>query len=131
MSSFDAEVLASQLAQLGRDLQDEVKHLAMLEHAAVDSESTYRHTQVNLQKVLDEGYLSVKGNVEERKAQARLKAEAQQLDLEDAYREWGITKADVRIQQASLSALHRRCEIGRSLLSREKALISLAGVGEV
>ena len=125
--SYDAEVLVQQLAQLGRDLDTEVKHLALLEHACVDAESTYRHSVNNYQKALDESYLSVKGTVEDRKAQSRLKAEVPQLDLEDAWREWQITRADVRIQQASISALHRRVEIGRSMLSREKALISLAG----
>lgn len=128
--SFSAEILAEQLSQLGRDLDSEVKHLALLEHSCVNAESTYRHASNNYQQTIDENYLAAKGTVEDRKAQARLKAEAAQLDLEDSWREWQITRADVRIQQASLSAVHRRIEIGRSLLSREKALISLAGIGE-
>src|SRR6266567_1230225 len=127
---FDAEVLMEQLAQLGRDLDKEVGRLGLLEHSCVNAEATYRHTQNNYQKALDEAFLSVKGTVEDRKAQSRLKAEVPQLDMEDAWREWQITKADVRIQQASIQALHRRIEIGRSMLSREKALMSLAGMGE-
>jgi len=131
MTSFDAEVLARQLAQLGRDLDDEVKNLGQYEEEAVDAEGHYRIKESAFDDELDKCFLEASGgSVEVRKAQARIVTTSYRLDSQEAYLEWQRAKARVRTQQANLSAIHKRIEIGRSLLSREKALISLSGVGE-
>lgn len=132
MSGFDGELLARQLAQLGRDLDEEVKHLGELEEEAVDAEGLYRERESAHDDELDKCFLEASGSsVEVRKAQARVLTSSWRSEAGEAFLEWQRAKARVRTQQANLAALHRRCEIGRSLLSREKALISLAGVGEV
>lgn len=131
MSAFDAEVLVNQLAQLGRDLQSEVKQLGMLEEAAVEAEGEYRRLDAEHDDRIAQEFLDCDtGAVEHRKMVARLKAVPARLIAEDAWLEWGRAKARLRTQQANLQALHRRVEIGRSMLSREKTLISLAGTGE-
>lgn len=132
MSSYDAEVLARQLASLGRDLQDEVERLGELEEDAVDAEGRYRHLDALYEDALAQAVLhSTQGAADSRKADARLQCVEPRTTMMDANTEWNRAKAMVRTQQASLQALHKRIEIGRSLLSREKALISLAGTGEV
>lgn len=128
MSSFDADTLARQLAQLGRDLQDEVTILGELEEASVDAEGEYRDKESSLDWATDKAFLDFEGSVEMRKAQARTSVTSYQLDYRVAYLEWQHAKAKVRTQQANLSAIHKRVEIGRSLLSREKALIALSGL---
>jgi hypothetical protein len=131
MSSFDAETLARQLAQLGRDLQDEVAALADFEEQAVNAEGKYRTYDALYEDALASCLLrSGQGNSEARKAEARLQCIDPRLVMQQAYTEWGHAKAAVRSQQANLTALHKRIEIGRSLLSREKALIGLGGIGE-
>ncbi len=98
----------------------------------MDAEGFYRIKEAALDDELDKCFLEASGgSVEVRKAQARVVTTSWRLDAQEAYLKWQKAKARVRTQQANLAALHRRCEIGRSLLSREKALISLAGVGEV
>jgi hypothetical protein len=131
VSNFDAETLARQLAQLGRDLQDEVKYLGELEEAAVDAEGVYRSKETSLEWAQDKAFLDFDGSVEVRKAQSRQTTLSYQMESREAYLEWGKAKGRLRTQQANLSALHKRVEIGRSLLSREKALLSLSGIGEV
>ena len=132
MSSFDAETLARQLAQLGRDLQEEVILLGELEEQAVDAEGEYRHRDALYEDTLASHLLkSLYSNAEARKADARLQCTGPRAEMHSAYMNWSKAKARVRTQQASLTALHKRCEIGRSLLSREKALLSLSGIGEV
>jgi hypothetical protein len=131
MSSFDADTLARQLAQLGRDLQDEVAILGQYEEESVDAEGKYRDAESSLDWATDKAFLDFEGSVEMRKAQARISVTSYQLEYRVAYLEWQHAKAKVRTQQANLQALHKRIEVGRSLLSREKALIALAGVGEI
>jgi hypothetical protein len=132
VSNFDADTLARQLAQLGRDLQDEVAELGELEERAVDAEGEFRHREAMYEDVLAASTLkSRESNAEARKADARLQCIEARALMQVASLEWSRAKARVRTQQANLTALHKRVEIGRSLLSREKALISLAGVGEV
>jgi len=129
--SYDAEVLAQQLAALGRDLQTEVRILGELEEAAVDAEGAYRLLESEFDDAVDEAFLAFDGSVEVRKAQARTTTKSYRLNAHEAYLEWGKAKGRVRTQNANLQALHKRVEIGRSLLSREKALLSLSGIGEV
>ena len=131
MSSYDAEVMARQLAQLGRDLQDEVMHLGELEEESVNAEGRFRVKEYALDDAIDKAFLSSDGSVETRKAVARTTTTSYRTDFQEANLEWNRARAKVRVQQASLSALHKRIEIGRSLLSREKALLSLGGIGEV
>lgn len=131
MSAFDAQVLADQLARLGRDLQDYVTVLGDLEERAVDHEGDYRRLDAEYEDAFAHALLASEGSVEMRKAHARLKSVPARLITQDAWLEWNKCKARLRTQQASLSALHKRIEIGRSLLSREKALLSLGGIGEV
>lgn len=131
MNAFDADTLARQLAQLGRDLQDEVKYLGELEEAAVDAEGKYRSKETSLEWAQDKAFLDFDGSVEVRKAQSRQTTLSYQMEAREAYLEWGRAKGRVRTQNANLQALHKRVEIGRSLLSREKALLSLSGIGEV
>lgn len=124
--SFDAQVLAQQLAQLGQDLTAEVSKLGRLEESCVDAEASYRQLQETYEDALAAAFLRAQGsNADARKAEARLKAADTRAAAEAAWKAWTVLKAQVRTQQASLQALHRRCEIGRSLLSREKTLLSL------
>jgi len=131
VGAYGAELLAQQLGQLGRDLESEVQYLGQLDEAAVDAEGEYRRLDEEHGDRIATEFLNADGAVEARKMKARLKAVPARLVAEDAYLEWGRAKAKLRTQQANIQALHRRIEVGRSLLSREKALISLAGVGEV
>jgi hypothetical protein len=122
---LDGAVLVEQLSKLGRDLDEYVVHLGVLEETCVDAECDYRKMDEEYSDRLDEGFLAVSGSVEVRKAQARQKAIPARLVKEDAYRDWQRAKAKVRTQVASINALHRRVEIGRSMLSREKTLMDL------
>jgi len=131
VSAYDAETLAQQLGQLGRDLQDEVVVLGKLEEEAVAAEGRYRAKEYAYNDAMDRAFLDLPGSVEVRKAQARTTTGSYWHDSQDAYLEWSRAKGRVRTQNANLSAIRTRIDVGRSLLSREKALLSLSGVGEV
>jgi hypothetical protein len=128
--SFEAEVLARQLGQLGKDLDTGTALLGSLEQLCTEAEGNYRIMVNEHQKALDRAYLVATGTVDDRKAQARLRAEPQQDTLEETWRHWQGARNAVHLQEKSLSALARRIDIGRSLLSREKALMSIAGVNQ-
>ncbi len=127
---YEAEVLARQLSQLGRDLQDGVAHLGELEEQAVDCEGDYRHLEAEYDDGIDRAFLIAEGSVEARRAQSRIKCHPARLIMLDASLEWGRAKARVRMQNANLSAIGKRIEVGRSLLARERSLLSLGGIGE-
>lgn len=129
MGSFDAETLSQQLAALGRDLQQEVINLGELEEAAVDAEGEFRRLESEYDDALDRALIEAEGTMELRKAQARIKCSAPRVLMQEASLDWGRAKGRVRTQNANLSALHKRIEIGRSLLSRERALLSLTTSG--
>ena len=130
MSSFDAETLVRQLAALGRDLQDEVINLGEYEEEAVDAEGKFRRLDALYEDALARSVLkSNQGSAEMRKAEARLQCIEDREAMQDASLEMSRAKAKVRTQSANLSAIHKRCEIGRSLLSRERALLSLTNSG--
>jgi hypothetical protein len=131
VSSFDAELLARQLSQLGRDLQDEIKFLGSLEEATADSEGFYHSLREKHEDCLARAYLDAQGSVDTRKAEARLACIPSRQEMETAALDWNRMKGRLNTQRANLQALHRRVEIGRSLLSREKSLIALAGIGEL
>jgi hypothetical protein len=123
--SFDANVLVMQLSQLGRDLDAFVGTLGELDEAAVEAEGEYRRLDEEYQDRFAEVFLNLSGSVEQRKMEARLKAKPARLIAGDAWLDWNRAKAKLRTHQASIQALHRRVEIGRSMLSREKALLDL------
>lgn len=129
--SYEAEVLARQLGDLGRDLDKQVTILGELEEDAVEAEGEFRKLGEEYEDALARVFMASPGSIDQRKAQARLECVPERIKMQQAAIDWNRLKAEVRTQQASLQALHRRIEIGRSLLSREKALISLGGVGEV
>jgi hypothetical protein len=128
---YQAETLVRQLAQLGRDLQDGVSLLGEYEEEAVAAEGRYRAREYAYNEKMDREFLGAQGSVETRKAAARIATGSYWADSQEAYLEWGRAKAGVRVQNASLTAIRTRIDIGRSLLSREKALLSLSGMGEV
>jgi hypothetical protein len=68
--------------------------------------------------------------VDKRNNIARLECITSRETAEQAWKQWQDSRADVWTQKENLSALHERISIGRSLLSREKALLSLGGIGE-
>lgn len=122
---MNGDVLAGQLGQLGLDLDQFVTAAGVMDEASVDAEATYRRLQGEHEDDLARSYKKAQGGVEARKVDARLECIESRLTAELAYTEWQRKKARLRTQQASISALHRRIEIGRSLLSREKALMVL------
>lgn len=127
---MSAETLARQLAQMGRDLEAQVTVLGNYEDQAVEAEGKYRFKDALYEDALAKATLeSGQRSAEARKAEARLCCISERIDMHEAYTKWGQAKAKVRMQQASLTALHRRIEVGRSLLSREKSLLGLSNSG--
>ena len=126
MAQVSMAHLANQLSQLGRDLDEQVTLLGQLEDAAVTAEGTYRHYKELYEDAMAAVMLRSSQSSEGlRKAEARLQCIEPRILMEDANRDWDKKKAILRTQHASLQALHRRIELGRSLLSREKALVGL------
>lgn len=124
--TVEMALLARQLSDLGRDLQDEIATLADMELAAVQAEADFRHYKEKHEDALASALLQSRlGNAESRKAEARLQCVESRALMEKANADWDRNKAVLRTQHASLQALHRRIELGRSLLSREKALVGL------
>jgi hypothetical protein len=113
VNEADGETLIAQLGTLGRDLGKEITRLGALEGIAVDAEGDFK---VAYSKV----FRNAEGSVEDRK-------QAAICETDILWRTWGKAAAAVRIQRESLKALHARIEIGRTMVSREKALVSLAG----
>jgi len=129
MGSIDASLLAIQLAQLGRDLQEEVLFLGRLEEESADAEARFRKLKEDCEDDSARAFLAAEGGVEVRKCIARLEVAQARVAHQEAEHAWKKLQGRVRTQQASLQALHRRIEVGRSLLSREKSLISLENSG--
>lgn len=129
--SYSAEVLAQQLAALGRDLDAEVIVLGEYEEASADAEGEFRRLKAAYDDCIDYAFLHAEGSVDLRKAEARLACTADRARMHEANTDWDKARGRVFTQQANLRALHDRIDIGRSLLSREKALLSLSGIGEV
>lgn len=131
MPAVDAELLAQQLAALGRDLTAEVHVLGLLEESAVDAEAEHRKLAEEYEDAYSRAYVKAEGSVEMRKSLARLEVIEERIVAQEAKHQADKARSYVRTQQANLNVLHKRVDIGRSLLSRERALMSLAGVGEV
>lgn len=122
---FDANTLLAQLATLGRQLDEEVNKLGELDMIATGLGCEYQRLREEHEDNLAEAFLAVAGGVEIRKMSARLKCVPSRLIAEDASLEWEKAKSRVRTQQEAIRALHRRAEIGRSLLSTEKTRMDL------
>ena len=110
---LDGDLVIQQLAQLGRDLDAAIKRLGALEEVAVDTEGEYR---VSFSRI----FRNAQGSVEDRK-------QAAIAETDQEWRLWGKAVAAVRLQRESLKALHARIDIGRTMASRDKALVSLSG----
>lgn len=122
----DMGLLARQLSQLGRDLDDEITILGEMEDAVVSAEGVYREYKEAYEDAQAEALLrSQQKSAETRKAEARLACIEERKDMENANLIWDKKRAALRTQYQNLRALHDRIEIGRSLLSREKTLIGL------
>lgn len=128
--SYSAEILAQQLAQLGRDLDAEVIVLGEYEEASADAEGEFRRLKALYEDCMDRTFLAGEGGVDLRKAEARLACTTERTQMHEANLEWDKARGRVFTQNANLRALHDRIDIGRSLLSREKSLLSLAGINE-
>ena len=126
---LDANRLAEQLGNLGRDLDSEVQVLGVLEEKTVGLEGRYRRLSEEHEDALARAFLDSEGTVDIRKNKARLLCIDSRTAAQEALTEWNHSKALLRMQSASLSALGRRIDIGRSLLSREKNLLSLEQSG--
>lgn len=123
--SYNANALVSNLSALGLSLEEYVTVLGDLEFQKVEAEAEYRRLLEEHEDRLAEQFLAADGSVENRKNTARLKCVPSRLMRDDAKKDWQHWEAKVRTQFASISALHRRIEIGRSMLSREKTLMEL------
>lgn len=110
---LDGDVVIQQLAQLGRDLEGAIRALGELEELAVDAEGDYK-------SAFSREFRDALGSIEDRKQAAQAQTDA-------LWRTWGKAAAAVRMQRESLKALHARIDIGRTMASRDKALVSLAG----
>lgn len=130
MSSWEAETLVRQLSALGRDLDSEVGVLGELDMTSVEAEGEFRRLDEEHGDTFAQEFLHAEGTVDTRKNIARLKAVPARLIAQDAWLDWNRAKSKLRTQQASIAAMHRRIEIGRSMLSREKTLLSISGTGE-
>ena len=122
---FDANTLLSQLAALGRELDEQVDELGRLDLIATGNGCEYSRLREDTEDVFAEAFLNAEGGVEARKMSARLKSVPARLLAQDANKEWEFSKSRVRTQQEMIRALHRRIEIGRSLLSTEKTRMDL------
>jgi hypothetical protein len=128
--TYEAETLARQLAALGRDMEAEVEVLGELEEASANAEGKFRMLETLYDDCIDKAFLDASGNVDARKAQARLACAAERTLKQEANTEWSKARGRVFTQQASLRALHARCDIGRSLLARDRSLMSISGIGD-
>lgn len=122
---FDANTLLKQLSELGRQLDDAVDKLGELDMTATGLGCEYQKLREEHEDDFAANFLILPGSVEAKKMAARGKSVPSRLLAQDAYREWEEEKSRVRTQQAAIKALTTRIEIGRSLLSHEKALMSL------
>lgn len=122
---FDPELLLRQLSDLGRQLDAEVDKLATLDMEATGKGCEYQFLREAHEDRIAEAFLEAEGPVDARKMGARLKAVPSRLIAQEAYLEAEKAKSRLRTQQAAIKALHTRIEIGRSLLSHEKAKLAL------
>ncbi len=125
---MDATTLLSQLAELGRQLDKEVDHMGELDMLATGLGCEYQRLREEHEDACAETFLGLAdGGVEAKKMAARLKCIPSRIIAQDANLQWELAKSRLRTQQAAVRAITTRIEIGRSLLSHEKALMGLGG----
>ena len=124
---MDGDVLAKQLGDLGRQLDDETKELARLDILATAAGIKATNAKAAYEDQLARAFLAADGAVDIRKATARLCCTSYRVDVQAAAADWERAKTDVSNQQAMVRALNARIDIGRSLLSREKSLAAVLG----
>jgi hypothetical protein len=123
---FETNVLLTQLAELGRELDKQVDKLGDLDMIATGLGCHYQVLREAYEDAVADAFLKAPtGGVEAKKMEARLKCVPSRLVAQEANLEWEKSKSRVRTQQAAIKALHTRIEIGRSLLSTEKARMDL------
>jgi hypothetical protein len=122
---MDGDVLASQLAQLGKQLDEATEELAKLDVIATWKGIEAVRVKEEHEDALARAYRDADGSVETRKAEARLNCLEARKVSHDTSASWELAKADVRNQQAKVRAINARIDIGRSLLSREKSLMAV------
>jgi len=123
---MDGDVLAKQLGDLGRQLDNATEELARLDILATAAGITAADKKELYEDHIAEAFVKLEGSVEVRKAQARLCTGSYRMDWQRASADWETAKAKVRNQQAMVRAINARIDIGRSLLSREKSLAALS-----
>lgn len=122
---FDTDVLLGQLAALGGELDAAVVELGTLDMLATGHGCLYNQLREEHEDNLANAFLDADGSVEVRKNIARVKCVPSRLIAQQQAKEWEEAKSRVRTQQEAIRALHRRVEIGRSLLSTEKTRMDL------
>jgi hypothetical protein len=121
---MDGEILARQLGDLGRQLDEATVKLAELDVLATGAAIEAARLKEEYEDRLAEGFLNASGsNADARKAEARLKASAARMVAQEASADAERARSAVRNQQQNIRTLSARIEVGRSLLSREKTLI--------
>jgi hypothetical protein len=123
---FETNVLLTQLAELGRELDKQVDKLGDLDMIATGLGCHYQALREAYEDAVADAFLKAPtGGVEAKKMEARLKCVPSRLVAQEANLEWEKAKSRVRTQQAVIKVLHTRVEIGRSLLSTEKTRMDI------
>jgi len=123
---FDAETLLRQLAELGRQLDQQVDRLGELDMLATGLGCEWNRLREEHEDNLADAFVNgPDGGVEARKMMARLKCRPSRLIAQEASLEHEQAKSRLRTQQAVVKAISTRIEIGRSLLSTEKTRMDL------
>ena len=122
---MDGEILARQLGDLGRQLEDATVKLTELDVLATGAAIEAARLKEEYEDRLAEGFRDAEGAVEAKKTLARLKASPARIIAQEAYAEAERAKCKVRNQQAVIRAINARIDVGRSLLSREKTLMAV------
>jgi hypothetical protein len=125
--SVEAEVLLRQLGGLGIQLSEAVNKLADMDVLATGNGIAYQTAREDYEDLFAAAFRDADGAVESRKADARLACRSARKLVEEASAEWERSKARLRSQQAIVRTITTRIEVGRSLLSHEKALMNLGG----
>lgn len=124
---MDGDVLAKNLGDLGRQLDDATVELARLDVLATAAGIKAANEKEKYEDAYAEAFRDADGSIEARKVEARLESKLVRWGSQDASAAWERAKSDVRNQQAMVRALNARIDIGRSLLSREKSLAAVLG----
>lgn len=124
---MDGDVLAKQLGDLGRQLEDATKELARLDILATGAGIKAASVKAGYEDHLAQAFLDADGPVDIRKATARLCCTSYRIDAQTAAADWERAKTDVSNQQAVVRMINARIDVGRSLLSREKSLAAVLG----